>query len=366
MIQGQKFFQKGVIVGVVLVAVLALGVREMQSKDIALTQGLIDEESPLTVAGRSDNEAQTIVARTDNEDILAYESQYGALPDSLQGTLMRQSLQVDEQGNLRVSSDIKRVFDFFLSTIEEEDLELILARIDEYLNHYLQEPALSQSKNILAQYIDLKQALYDFELSRSASLRELIESGELSADKGRYLRLLQEQLRAQSDLRMQYLDPEVNEAFYAAEEAYDEYSLSRLLVESDEGLTAEEKQARLAQIDASAPADIVASRREAGLTDELKSRVAQVKNNGGGQREIRALRVEMFGEEAAMRFDALDQERAQWKARIDSFLSQRQDILSLEGLSMEERQAQVDTLRSSQFDSREQIRVKVYERKEGA
>ncbi|KZY40234.1 MULTISPECIES: lipase secretion chaperone [unclassified Oleiphilus] len=294
---------------------------------------------------------------------LAYESRLGALPDSLQGTQMQQSLQVDEQGNLRISSDIKRVFDYFLSTIEEEELDVVLARIDEYLSYYLQEPALTQSKQILAQYISLKQALYDYELSRSESIKGMMENGELMADKGRYVALLSEQLNALSEMRAQYLDAEVYEAFYASEEAYDQYTLARLSIDAEKGLSAEEKEQRLAQVDAQAPADIIESRREARITDELNSRVAQIKEEGGGYEEVRAVRVEMFGVEAAERFDTLDQERAQWQARIDSFLDQRQEILLIEGLSAEERQAQVDTLRASQFDSREQIRVKVYERK---
>ncbi|KZY96847.1 hypothetical protein A3743_21685 [Oleiphilus sp. HI0072] len=294
---------------------------------------------------------------------LAYESRLGTLPDSLQGTQMQQSLQVDDQGNLRISSDIKRVFDYFLSTIEEEELDIVLARIDEYLSYYLQEPALTQSKQILAQYISLKQALYDYELSRSESIKGMMESGELMADKGRYVALLSEQLNAQSEMRAQYLDAEVYEAFYASEEAYDQYTLARLSVEAEEGLSEEEKAQRLAQVDAQAPYDIIESRREARITDELNARVAKIEEEGGGYDEVRAVRVEMFGVEAAERFDTLDQERAQWQARIDSFLDQRQEILLIEGLSAEERQAQVDTLRASQFDSREQIRVKVYERK---
>lgn len=368
MAQQLKPFHKGMIVSATLLAVLALATSELVVEEEMLTQnGPESHQSDFAVRVGVHTESLTLTTdNNDSETILAYKSQYGALPDSLQGTLMRQGLQVDEQGNLRISSDIKRVFDYFLSTIEEEELETILARIDEYLSYYLQEPALSQSQQILAQYIELKQALYDFEHSRSESLKELIESGELMADKGRYLTLLQEQLSVQSDLRRQYLEPEINEAFYASEEAYDQYSLARLLVESDESLSVEEKQERLAQIDAQAPRDIIEARKEASITDDLRARTEQVRQNGGGQDEIRSVRVEMFGEEAAERFDALDKERAHWKNRLDGFLVQREEILSMEGLSVEERQAQVDILRESQFDSREQIRVKVYERKADA
>lgn len=362
--QTQKFFIGFIAIG----AVTALVINGLMFEQAMVSQD-VESSNETLVLSEQKNLFKSLVAdkpESTSAETLEYKSQYGELPESLKGTLLHQRLQTDEQGNLRISSDIKRVFDYFLSTIEEEELDVILARIDEYLNYYLQEPALSQSKNILSQYIDLKKALYDFELARSDSLKEMIDSGDLLSDKTRYLALLQEQLEAQSGLRSQYLDAEVYEAFYASEEAYDQYSLARLLVEAEEGLSDEEKSERLAQIDAQTSIELVESRKESGITDELKARVEQVKSNGGGEQEVRAVRVEMFGEEAAERFDALDQERARWQARLDRYLSQRQEILLMEGLSVEERQAQVDTLRSSQFDSREQIRVKVYERKADA
>lgn len=364
----QKSVQKSLISGGLIVAAVGFvtfGLLSGEPEHVQTSSDSIDANQQ-SVMGAPLSQASIKKVEQGVAESLAYESRLGGLPDSLKGTLMHQSLQVDEHGDLRISSDIKRVFDYFLSTIEEEELDVILARIDEYLNHYLDEPALSQSKQVLAQYIELKQALYDFELSRSETLKTIMESGELMADKGRYLQLLKEQLSAQSELRSQHLDAEVYEAFYASEEAYDQYSLARLLVDADKDLSADEKASRLAQIDAQAPSEIIDARKEAQITDDLKARVAQVEQAGGGYEEIRAVRVDMFGTEAADRFDALDQERAQWQARLDSFLEQRQEIMSLEGLSVEERQAQVDILRASQFDSREQIRVKVYERKADA
>ncbi len=365
MSQQTKIVQKSLILGGFVVAVIAFVMPKLASDDTALLQSASGQSAQNQLVEKEGRMLPTKLITDEQAKLesLTYKSRLRALPESLKGTFMDQSLHADAQGDLRISSDIKRVFDYFLSTIEEEELDVILARIDEYLNHYLDEPALSQSKQVLAQYIELKQALYDFELSRSESLKAMMESGELMADKDRYLQLLREQLIAQSDLRSQHLDAEVYEAFYASEEAYDQYSLARLLVEADEDLSSDEKVSRLAQIDAQAPSEIIESRKEAQITDDLKARIAQVEQAGGGYEEIRAVRVDMFGTEAADRFDALDQERAQWKARLDSFLNQRQKIMSMEGLSVEERQAQVDNLRASQFDSREQIRVKVYERK---
>ena len=50
-----------------------------------------------------------------SSEVLGYDSKLGPLPDSLEGTIMMNALVVDEAGNLRISNDIRRIFDYFLS-----------------------------------------------------------------------------------------------------------------------------------------------------------------------------------------------------------------------------------------------------------
>ena len=327
-----------------------------------------DEKEEMTVLPHTISEdASTLLNKektqehlVPSEQVLPYKSVYGPLPGTLEGTVMQQALAVDEDGNLRISSDLKRVFDFFLSTIEEEDLHVILNRIEEYLDYSLSEPALSQAKEIMNQYVALKKALFDFEVERSASLKEIMDQGGVQQGQ-RYLALLKEQLEAQRDLRALHLSPETHEAFYSDEEAYDAYSFARMEVSADKNLTEEEKQARYIEIDAQAPSEIVEARKEAQVTDILRSKTKALKESGASQQEIKALRTQMLGPEAAERFEVLDQERASWNQRIESYLQKRQEILSNEGLSLEAKQQQINVIRESEFDSREQIRLKVYE-----
>jgi len=306
----------------------------------------------------------TIVMNTvPSESVLGFTSKLGPLPHSLEGTVMANSMVVDEDGNLRISGGIRRVFDYFLSTISEEPLETVLARIDEYLQHYLQDPALSQAKEILAGYVELKRALYDFEMERSALMEQSVNEGVQGQTK---LSLLEEQLLARNELRAHYLYPEVYDSFYADEDIFDLYTLSRMKVVADKSLSEDEQQTQLAQIDAEAPDSLVQSRQRTQVTDVLKNRTAQLREQGAGDSEIRILRTEMLGEDAANRFEALDQKRSVWKRRLAQYLSQRGQILATQGLSLEERNIQVKALRASQFDSKEQIRVKVYERQADA
>src|SRR5690606_7571385 len=132
---------------------------------------------------------------------------------------------------------------------------------------------------VMNQYVAFKKALFDFELERTESLRTMAENAAgLSSEA--YISLLEEQLHAQKDLRIQHLDPQVHEAFYADEETYDDYSLARMKVQADKSLSESDKQMRLAELDALAPPELVASRKEAQLTDILKEKTQALKESG--------------------------------------------------------------------------------------
>jgi len=311
----------------------------------------------------TDNKHQSLPPNTvPSIDVLGYQSNLGPLPGSLEGTIMANALVVDEGGNLRISSDIRRVFDYFLSTINEEPLETVLARINEYLENHLESPALSQAKQILVGYIDLKKALYDFEIERSALMKQYFEEEPLTQSGVGKLLLLEEQLQARNELRAQHLSLAVYEAFYEDEQIFDQYTLDRMKVMADTSLSESEQLAALDQIDSVAPEHLVLARQETQITDTLKKRTTVLREQGADDNDIRVLRTEMFGEEAADRFDELDKKRAEWKQRLDQYLAQRSQILATEGLSLDARELQVEELRTSQFDTREQIRVKVFER----
>lgn len=353
--------------GVVLASVTSLGIivglQFIQNNDTpdSLTNLLQAREQQREV-GSSTSPISTPYTVSSN-DVLGYDSKLGPLPDSLEGTIMANALVVDEEGNLRISSDIRRVFDYFLSTSNEESLEIIFARINEYLEYHLQHPALNQAKDILAGYINLKKALYDFQIERSELMKQNLDDGQFTGNK---LLLLEEQLIARNELRAKFLSQDVYEAFYEDEQIFDQYTLDRMKVTSNQSLTENEKQELLIQLDNDAPEELVQARQETQISDTLKNRTAQLREQGADATEIRALRTEMFGEEAAVRFDELDKKRAEWKLRLNQYMTKRSEILSSEGISIEDRQSQIDDLRANEFDGRESIRVKVFERQTDA
>lgn len=357
--------QKTTLISILVSILFLAGILYFNSENQPEQKILAPEDKGSLASDVSDKSLESDMKRIPSSDVLPYKSAFGPLPGTLEGTIMQQSLVVDEMGNLRISSDLKRIFDFFLATIEEEELSVILNRIQEYLDYTLDEPALSQALDVMNQYIAFKKALFDFEIERTDSIKQIMEQGG-DAKGLQYLSLLKEQLQAQKDLRTLHLSPEVHTEFYADEEDYDSYSLDRMEVSADKSLTEEERQARYAEIDANAPEGIVASRKEAQITDILKTKTEALKSQGASQQEIKALRTEMLGVEAAERFDSLDQQRAEWNTRIETYLSQRRSILDNEGLSVDDKQDQIQQLKQNNFDSREQIRLGVYERQADA
>jgi lipase chaperone LimK len=293
------------------------------------------------------------------QHLLGYESRYGILPNSLRGTTLDNALQVDESGHLIISNNIKDLFDYFLSTISEEELATILLRIDEYLSHYLQEPALSESKTVLAQYVEFKYALLTLEQEMSKNLTQMSQKDKIN---GGYLSFLRKQIDQRNALRELHLDLAVYEAFYEEEQRYDEYTYSKLLVNSNKSLSARERLDKVTEFQNTLPEDVRQSMRETQITDELKIRTEKILADGGDQEQVRGLRREMFGDDAVQRFDELDQERAQWNVRTSEYLAQRANILNTQGLAIDKLNLQVDALRASLFDKLEQIRVRSLER----
>ena len=68
-------------------------------------------------------------------------------------------------------------------------------------------------------------------------------------------------------------------------------------------------------------------------------------------------RAAIWGDEAAQRLAALDQERALWQARVEGFRSERQQILANESLSAEQQAEQIQELLNRDFQPAEARRA---------
>lgn len=267
------------------------------------------------------------------------------LPNSLKLTQVDGLLEVDSDGNLIISAQVKNLFDYFLMTLGEENLDEILNRINAHLGNELEEPALSQAQNILAQYLDYKNNMVI--LNQSYNDQAGLLGGEFE--------MLQRQLDMQARLRRESMEPEIVEAFFSFDETYDQWSLERLRIGADESLSLDEKKERLSQMEQDLPEEMRVLQE--GQFQPQEFRQLQKTQTFSSEEEKYSFYQQQYGDDAAQRLQLLDSKRQQWQARLDDYFEQKDAILSVEGLDQGDRDEAVRDLVEASFTDNEQRRL---------
>lgn len=264
-------------------------------------------------------------------------------PRSLEGTEVDGELRADADGNLVIEPDIRRVFDYFLSTVGEDDVEQVKSRIALHLAEVLPDSAARQAWELFERYEAYGEAM-----------EALPQHDGTVAGMG-------ESLKQRQQLRQEWLGQNVAESFYGFDDAFDNYTLARMAVQQDESLSAEEQAARLQALEDDLPAPVREVRQRANLPVQVSQDVAALREAGASDYEIRALREAALGREAAERLEALDQQRAQWDQRYADYRRQVAEIAA-SGLAPEDQEREVTRLRESTFDEQERRRVQALDR----
>lgn len=260
---------------------------------------------------------------------------------SLRGTEVDGRLHVDAQGNLIISEDLRRLFDYFLSTQGEEPLSASIARLEQHLAANLQQPALAQALNLLNSYLAYKAALAHLE-------QDFPRQNSLQALREREQRLQQ--------LRSQWFSREQQQALFGLEQLYQDFTLARLSLLHDNSLDADAKAAAVEQLRLQQPEELQAL-LNVQLHQDLRRQSQALQAQGGDSRALRALRMEMVGPQATARLEALDQRRAQWQARLQAYQAARLKIEQNQGLSLADQQVQITQLEEQHFDANERQRL---------
>lgn len=271
------------------------------------------------------------------------------LPASLQGTDVDGELEVDANGHLKITGGIRRLFDYFLSAVGEEPIETILKRIRAYIRHKLPSEAAAEAERLLDSYVGYKKAL------------EAIPEVQASGNRFDVAALRQQKQQVQA-LRNSYFSPEVITAFFGDEDVYDNYTLARLEVMQNKDLSASQRAQQLAALQSQLPPQMQEQIKTITQAQNLETLTEDWKKRGGSAAELRQIRENLVGPEAADRLETLDKERASWDQRMDSWYSQRAAILNNQSLSEQDKQSQLDQLRNSQFSETERLRVQALER----
>ena len=266
-----------------------------------------------------------------------------AAPASLRDTAVDGALPVDAGGHLVVGPEVRRLFDYFLSAGGEESPQRLHQRIAAVIAERLAEPARGEALQLLDRYQEYRERA-----------RALFASGSAEADLGARL----DQVHA---LRRAVFGAADAEALFGDEEARDFVAVAMHEVARDITDPAE-RAARLGELEAQLPPEARAARQAATLPQRLSETEAALRAAGGSDAEIRALREEMVGAEAAQRLADLDQRRGEWQARVDDYRDERRAIAVNDALSEGQKRERIDALIASRFNGPEQTRVRALDR----
>jgi len=264
---------------------------------------------------------------------------------SMEGTTPDGKLTVADSGVV-ADAELRHLFDYYLGAIGEKNLAQIRAEIELQLTHQLPPAALPSARQLLERYIAYKTALLDLEKNPP----QQSDTNPLRA-----------RLVAMRQVRERFFSAKEISGMWGAEDAYDDDAVARWEIMQDPHLSAEEKRARLAKLDASMPPALRAE-REAPLKVAMEEdKAKQMRAAGSSEDDIYRMRASTFSPEAAARMAAVDQENTQWKSRISDYLDQRNKVMGDTTLTDADRQAAVQQLRDARFSALEQKRLGAYE-----
>lgn len=268
-----------------------------------------------------------------------------SLPASFSGTTVDGIFRLDADGNLLISEDIRRIFDYFLAAVGEEPLRASVARLRAYIAAQLPVNAREQALALLNQYLDYKRELVLLE-------RDLPQMANLDS--------LRQREAAVQALRARIFDSETHQAFFAREEAYNQFTLQRLAILHSSQLDDAGKAAAVDQLRNSLPAEMQDAVLPQ-LQNELRQQTAQLQAAGAKPEQIRQLRQQLVGAQATQRLEVLDQQRQTWKKRIAQYRIDKAAIDNNPGLSAGDKRAAIARLATENFDERERLRLEAAE-----
>ncbi|MDN3399205.1 lipase secretion chaperone [Psychrobacter sp. APC 3426] len=276
------------------------------------------------------------------------------LPRSLQGTDVDGEIIIDESRQLVVTEGLRRLFDYFLSALGEENEAVIYARVETYIRSHTPEPAASQAVTIFDQYIAYLKDIPEIEKRYGNLQLQATKSGELD------LNAVTQQKQDVSKLRQQYFSKETITAFFGTEDDYDDYSMEMVRINQNTQLSDAQKEAAKQDYISRMPDNTTKANiaQQANL-NELMTRTEQMKAKGASPEALYNMRRELVGAPAAARLAQVDQEDANFDQRFDQYQTQKQRLLS-QNADKAQAQTQINQLEQQLFNDTERKRLAGY------
>lgn len=273
---------------------------------------------------------------------------------SMQDTLPDGDLQTLQAGSKTgltgalAYGELKRLFDYYLSAVGEQSIEVITQQIRGELERRLPTPQAAKAQRLLALYIEFKS-----ELVRLESQPQLAGNG-VQAVRARML--------AMQDVRSRYFNEAETQGMFGFEDAYDMDAIARLEISQNPALSALQKQQQFTAVDAAMPASLRREREASSVVVRVEQQAQDLRAKGSSEDDIYRMRAKEFDPQAAARLADVDREEVAWKARIGRYLDARSKLLRAQANATEsERQTVIAQLQQTYFTEVERPRLAAYE-----
>ncbi|MDO5769367.1 MAG: lipase secretion chaperone [Psychrobacter sp.] len=344
-----------IIAIIVFLALLAALIWWLKPKTETTANPQLGASSTSQTVG-SDNEViMPVPTRTEpSNNQSAFSTGLEHMPKSLRDTEVDGEIIIDENKQLVVTEGLRRLFDYFLSALGEEDEATIIERVEAYIRHHTPEPAASQAIEIFHQYVAYLKALDGIQKNYGNLQLQATQNGEMD------LNLISQRRQDVNKLRQQFFTTETISAFFGSDDAYDEYSLAMLKIAQDDSLNDAQKQAAREDYISRLPEGTIKKNvQQQANFGLLMQRTEELKRKGASSDELFAMRSKLVGEAAARRLAKVDDEDANFDARFSQYQTQRQALVAQAG-SEAAASAQIAQLEQQMFNETERKRLSGY------
>jgi lipase chaperone LimK len=272
-------------------------------------------------------------------------NQTGEMPyDAVEVYKVLQSIRVDENGHLVPDQAAMQALERGYADLGPDLSARDMAELQELIRVGLPGPAGQEAAQILENYYRLRAAEAEFNQLRVAQAGSTGQppTGE------RYEELVR--------LRQSYLGKEVADGLFAVEDAQARHMFATLAIQQNENLSAEQKQAQQAALQAQLN-DRLLALGQLEPEEAAAEKVRRLREGGASSAEIQATREAIVGAEGARELAAADQEEAQWQRRFNGFWQARRYVTEA-GLEEAERERQIEQLLEQYFGPEERDRAR--------
>lgn len=331
------------IVGAILLAGATVLIEVSTSPDLASTV------RPLSNTSKASALPPTAVATGQTE------APHTSAPAPLQqaapmDTHVDGALRQDNAGRLVINLALRDYLDYFLGRIDIVGKKAALATLMRDARTRVEAPALAEFTTILDSYMNYKLALI-------ASLDQPLSAPQ-QIDPVAQLSLMRQINEQVMQLRRQYLGEVVTTAFFSDEESYAQYTLQRMELVNDHGISDATREQALQALDQMLPPAILASRKQHEQEQVLTQETTQLLGSTESDEQLRAKLAQHYEPEAVERLLAEHRTEQDWQQRYQTY---RTEVGNLDKATLAEpdRQRELNNLRERLFTANEQLRVQI-------